>query len=270
MQISIVKEGEPIGKIIKGLGAKNLPATTRAIKIAANTVMSEWVKAVKSAKIIGKKGSSYTSWKNSYIKAIKMEKQTDPLKATISAEGMYVNFVENGIKRFDMKTGFLNGPKARRNAKGEPYNIIFIRKGAPSTARISQMPSNVYTSVKQMDKGEANKRYRVIGVGDKVPLMQATNLKQRVHSSGAARYAGKGKKDKSAGMVKGGSKGHTQYGTFRIVTKNSKGWIFPRIKGAKVFDNLVEKIEPKIKKILQDGIIKDTNAGMEYLKSQGF
>jgi len=263
MQISIIKEGETISKLLNIIGSKNLPALTRSIKIGANTALSGWVKAVRNC-------SSKSGWKDAYIKTINIERQTDPLESTVSAHGMFMNFVEKGVKRFDMKPGILNGPKARRNAKGEPYNIIFIRKGAPGTARISQMSSETYTTVKQMDKGEADKRYRVIGVGDKVPLMQATNLKQRVHSQGAARYEGKGKMDTAAGMVKAGSKGQTQYGTFRIVTKNSTGWIFPGVAASPVHSKLDESLNPVIKKILQKGLMQDLESGMNYLKEQGF
>jgi len=262
MRMSIIKKGEPLDKLIKLIGSKRLPGVMRAVKISANTVMSEWVKAVREC-------SSKEGFKAQYIKSINIDRQVNVMEATVSAGGMFVNFVESGIRRFDMKPGLLAGPKARVNAKGEPYNIIFMRKGTPGTARLSQMPRNVYTAVKEMDKGEVQKRYRVIGVGDKAPLVQSTNLKQRIHSRGAATYGG-GKKDIYKGMVKTGSPGHTAYGTFRIVSKNSKGWIHPGVPAAPVFDKLSARLEPQIKKILQRGLIQDIEAGVNFLKERGY
>ena len=69
-------------------------------------------------------------------------------------------------------------------------------------------------------------------------------------------------------MVKVGSARHTQYGTFRVVTKDSPGWQFPGVPPAKVFESISRKLEPKVKKLLQEGLALDLREGFKFAKSK--
>ena len=68
--------------------------------------------------------------------------------------------------------------------------------------------------------------------------------------------------------MKSGSKDHSQYVTFRVVSKNSTGWINPGSPKVNIFNTVVRKVKPGITKIMNDGIKLDTEAGFEYLNGK--
>jgi len=253
MKIFIIKRGEALGKLINLIGAENLPGLTRSIKIAANETLREWVKMVDSS-------SSKEGWKKKYRDSINIDAQENPLEVSVSASGMFVNFVEDGVKRFDMKIGLLNGPKVRFNDKGEPYNIVFFRKGVPTSTRVNPMPKPIYKMAKKLGKSDIMKRYRVVGIGDE---------KRKLYTK-ADKLKGKSRDDIYGGLLKTGSPGHSVYGTFRIVSKRSVGWIYPGVPASPVYSKLEMVLQPKIKRILKEGLLEDIKAGVDFLKEKGY
>jgi len=252
MRVFIAHNGDVMGQLLNVLGKKRLPGVNAAIKKAANLTKREWAKDIKHA-------NSKQGWKNAYRRGLKITRE-GPMEATISVMGSsankFANFVESGVKRWDIKWALLNGPKARRDSKGRPYNIVFFRKGTPGSTK-APMPEEVYSQVKNIDKGDVKRRYRVIGVKPTSP--------EKVYTGGVARL--QGRDDQYSGLMKTGSERHTAYGTFRIVTINSKGWIYPGVPAAPVFQKMSQRIQPEIKKILQEGLMIDVEAGNEYLKA---
>jgi hypothetical protein len=249
MTIYAVEEGNQIGKLLRLLGSSSFPGLTNAIKISANMIQKEWIDTIQ--KSTAKKG-----WKSEYIRAIHINFENE-LNAEVYADenNKYVNFIEDGIKRFDMKPGLINGPKSRQGKNGR-YNIVFFRKGVPGTQHIQSMAQTTYTKVKKMSKDDVIRRYKTVGIGEKIQLKTKT-VKKRVKTK-----TSKG----PGGLQKIGSRGHSQYGTFRVVSQQSSGWIYPGVPAIKIFSLVSRKVKPTVKKIMQDGLILDIKSGLEYLK----
>jgi hypothetical protein len=247
MNIFIVENASHIDKILKLLGSQSFPGLVNSIKIAANTVQKDWINEIKNSKI--KEG-----WKKEYINAIRINYEDD-LNVEIYADedNKFVNFAEEGIKRFDMKPGLINGPHSRQGKNGR-YNIVFFRKGVPGTQHIQNMAQTTYKKIQKLSKEDIIKRYKTMGIGN---IIQMKTKKVKARS-----------KTKTSGfdIQKIGSRNHTQYGNFRVVTQRSVGWIYPGIQGIKVFSIVSRKIQSKVKKILQDGLTLDLKSGLEYME----
>ena len=265
MRVFVTSQGSALAGLINLLGKKHMPGLQNAVQVATNKVLKAWVTGVKES-------GSKEGWKREYIKSINIDRDTAPLESSVSASGMFMNFVEEGVKRFDMKPGLLNGPKARMGENG-PYNIVFFRKGVPASKTITPMPRSIYQLAQKLDKGEVDKRYRVIGIGGAGPFTTA-NLKSKIYKTETARLGSTPKKhwkkgkDIYKGLVKTGSAKHTVYGTFRVVTKNSTGWIHPGVPASPVFKSITNKMQPEIKKILQEGLSQDILSGLKHLKGK--
>lgn len=256
MRVFILEQQSGIAKLINILGEKGFPSLVNSIKMAANEVMREWINQVKNS-------NTKSGFKRRYIESINLDRENKPLEASVSAKGKFVNFVETGIKRFDMKPGLTQGPHSRVSNKGIRYNIIFMRKGTPGAQHISNMSREMYTTVKKLDKEDIKRRFRTIGIGNKVDF-ESGSYSRKIYSSKYGRYENKGKKDVYGGMVKAGSPRHTQYGVFRVVSENSQGWIYPGIPASPVFSRMSMKMIPIVKSMMQDGLTKDLQTGLEY------
>lgn len=171
------------------------------------------------------------------------------------------SFVAAGIVVHN--SGLLQGPHSRVSDKGIRYNIIFMRKGTPGAQHISNMSREMYTTVKKLDKEDIKRRFRTIGIGNKVDF-ESGSYSRKIYSSKYGRLESKGKKDIYGGMVKAGSPRHTQYGVFRVVSENSHGWIYPGIPPSPVFSKMSMKMIPIVKSMMQEGLMKDLQTGLEY------
>jgi len=269
MNVSIVPKGSSIGRIISLLGSGYFPNLVKSIKHAANMVQKEWILKLNAS-------SAKAGWKRRYAEAINIESSNNPLSATVSAEGRYVAFVEKGIARRDMKPALLSGPKARQGKNG-PYNIIFFRKGVPTTQTMPTMPKNVYQSMRELNSVNPSLSYRTIGIGAPMRMkgdsadirtqkVRASSLLKRIHSKGTPKLESEEDVGEFEGLMKMGAKGHSQYGTFRVVSKKSKGWIYPGVPKVSVFEPMANSVTPKVKEILQQGLAKDLKQGAEYLE----
>lgn len=251
MEIFIIKKEDQMEKLLNLLGSSYFPGLTNSIKISANMVKRKWIESVKKAKT--KEG-----WKIKYINSININFENE-LNVEVYADenNKFVNFVETGIKRFDMKDppkgkGLLNGPNSRQGKNGR-YNIVFFQKGVPGTQHIQTMgddePSSqaIYKKINQLSKSDIVKRYKTIGISKKIQMKSKT-VKKRIKTK-----TSKG----PGGLQKIGSPRHTQYGTFRVVTKDSPGWIYPGVPEAKVFSLVARTMKSKVKQIMKEGLILD-------------
>lgn len=240
MEFYIV-EDEKVRKFLKLMGSSKLPATSRAVRVAANTIQTTWIKTIQ-------KSNAKEGWKPSYIKAVGID-YDGGLEAEVSAEkNKFVNFIENGVKRFDMKPGIINGPKSRLGKNGR-YNIIFMRKKTPGSRGANLMTVQQYKEVKQLSKKETARRYNVIGIGGDLQLKTKTVKKRQMSKAGDY-----------AGLKKIGGENHTRYGTFRIVSEKSTGWIYPGSPKVNIYEMTGREVKPKIKEILQKGFMTDLTA----------
>lgn len=250
MNIHIVEKGNGIEKLINLLGSNYFPGLQNAIKVSANMIQKEWINEIEKSKT--KEG-----WKKEYIRSIEVNFEDDMTAEVFADENnKFVKFVEDGIRRFDMKPGLINGPKSRMGKRGR-YNIVFFRKGVPGTQHMQTMSQSTYKKVDKLSKQDIVKRYNVMGMGDKVQLKTKT-VKARKRNK-----TSKG----PGGLQKMGSRGHSSFGTFRVVSQNSTGWIYPGVAGTKVYSIVGRSVKSKVKKILQEGLKLDLRSGTEYLKT---
>ena len=230
------------------------PGVINGIQRATNYVKKEWIETLNAQQ--EKKG-----WCREYAKTIETELQNNGMVGIVEADdkNMYVNFVEKGIPRFDMKKGLLSGKNAAKH--GGKFAIVPFQRGTPSAQHLSAMPIRIYEQVKKIDKRDIARRYRTIGIGANLNA----STKKRIHSKGFGLKRAS-KKSIYEGMLKVGSVGHTSYMTFRIVSKKSIGWIYPGSIPIKIFDTVEKKVEPYVKKFMEEGLKSDTDAGLQYLE----
>lgn len=147
----------------------------------------------------------------------------------------FVEHVEKGIEQWSIKDALLKGKAARRNQSlyGRTFVIVPFRYRVPgrmrptSSAFAGIMPVDVYKKAKQGEK--ISKDYGHL-----------------------------------AGLTKVSEGVHSQYMTFRMVTPDSKGWVYPKKAPQKVF----EKVQKKIDKMVEGTIVNFINGFLKDIKKE--
>jgi hypothetical protein len=208
----------------------------------SNYVLRTWSTMIMSS-------NAKDGWKKRYSNSLRIDFK-NRFNYEISTNDMFAGFVENGIKRWDMKNppnggGLLNGSRTKHNKKGEPYNIVMFQKGTPLSQGLDAMPGVVYESAKKLSYG--------------------SSLKNIVNASSSGGEKGKNtnnKKSNYSGLTKLGQSGHTSYGSFRVITKKSLGWIYPSIAPTPIYSRVVEVVSKKQKEIFFQSM---TDVGLQSL-----
>lgn len=242
MTIFITNPFPGIGEAVKSYGAQFFHNLSAAVKIAANETLREWIKKVKES-------HSKEGWKRKYIDSIRIEPGPGDLEATVGAGGMYARLVENGRKRWSIKEALLKNAK-HRDENGQPYAIVFMRKGTPDAQHIKPMPEEVHRMVSKIDFNSSLRKIGTFGMTEE----EIKKGKERGWKSGLYE-----------GLTRVGRKHHEQYGTFRVVTKKSQGWIYPTVPKSPVFEQTMSRMAPRIKTIMQKGVVKDLEEGLSHL-----
>lgn len=156
-----------------------------------------------------------------------------------------VNYLEDGFSSFDMKPGFLNGPKAKVTPKGTRYNTIPFTHHPYSETELKpeqmQLRQNLRDVIKSHNLG------RIIKDGAGKPLQGVV-----------ARLSGKDLAQNLQGLVKiqktYEKKTESYYMTFRRVSDNTDAskWIHPGYKGANIFPDLERWTDVQIERILNE------------------
>jgi len=130
---------------------------------------------------------------------------------------------------------------------------VFMQKGTPGAQHIAPMPEEVHRMVSKIDFNSSLNQIGTFGMTSE----QISKMKNRKWKTGLYE-----------GLTKVGRKGHEGYGTFRVVTQNSKGWMFPGVPASPVFKTMAATMGPRIKSILHEGIMRDLEEGLDYLRSK--
>ena len=242
--LHLTSASSDIGKLIRVLGEKRLPMLTDSLMRAANFVQAEWARSIM-------KSSAKEGWKSQYVDSITIEK-TKNLEVDIFTDSRYATWTEDGIKRFDMKPGILKGKKFAR---------IPFRHFAPGSDRRSTMSKVVYDSVKNLKAGQklSGGDWHNIGRYSRIITVKG-KLKQKDMAET--------KSGKYEGMIKTGAKGHSQYMTFRTVSRNSVGWIYPGVPGVRVFSKLKNRLDMEVKRMMSEGLMQDIQSGVDFIASR--
>lgn len=171
---------------------------------------------------------SHKGWASKYAKSINVVR-SGPAALTIMASGMFTNFVENGIERWDM---------TKTIPPGKDFRIVAFQHFNPKALQRAAMPPEVYERVRGLAKGKSLKG---------IPMKAAEVAKGYT----ASIYEG---------MKKFGAAGHSQYKTFRVMRRREdlvkqgkeKGgdigqaitskWFYPKIEKEPVFPKIVREV----------------------------
>jgi hypothetical protein len=248
-ELRLTQDNKAFSRIIRKIRPENFRLFSEFfLQSLTNDIAETWRKKVKES-------SAKEGWKQKYANSIQIN-QTSPYSTEIFTINKFSFFVEKGVESFDMKQkrgpkgGLLFSPQPKHPERVGKYRIVFMQKGTPEAQHINPMPNIVYTKVKKLPFGKS--------------LVNTVNISSNKNS----KMTSKQKKDLSKGYYEGltklRQKGQTVYGTFRIISKNSRGWIYPKISKVEIFPKIVEMLPQKIKQNEYNVIKK----GLEQLSKE--
>ena len=180
--------------------------------------------------------------RNDYIESIVVNEGDG--YAEIELIGFLPNAVEQGLSPFDMKSGFMKSPKAKKKIGGGWYITIPYRHGIPTTIGDSSgfsksMPSDVYRAVSHLKPMESVRKSSLPSIGVSVrPIIKTDNkvYPEYVHKNDI--YEGMMKINKRSGH-------HSHYITFRRVSdkSDSNSWIHTGISARNLFDRGLQSVD---------------------------
>jgi hypothetical protein len=224
------------------LNEKIVIQAKNSLVTAINYLKMGWIDVVNTR--VRQKG-----WADTYKQSIQVQTIDNGMTGQVWADDQekYVNFIENGIARFDMKNDLLKGRDSR---------VIPMRKGTPGSIHLPAMPDIIYSRIKQAAS------YLTIGINDDKTRLRTKavtiKLKEKIEGMTLAeKFKMVSKKWKSGqyeGLTKTNYKGQTAYVTFRIVTKNSMGWRYPGSTPYHIYDQVGETILPRAVQMFQNGL----------------
>ncbi len=206
--------------------------------ILANEIRKEWITNIAQS-------SAPSKWKSRYISTIRTE-GSFPYIEILGGDDSFNNsggigasvLIEEGAKPFDMKIGLLNSPKAKVGKNGKKYITVPFRHGTPGTSGFnSVMPTSLYQKIKSMPFGSVLKTGKIEG-------QDLSQYGKKTHW----------KSGKFQGLTKVGREGHTGYYTFRRVSEDSSGWIYPGQPAHKIFPGIINIMNNQIKIHVTDAL----------------
>lgn len=176
----------------------------------------------------------------------------------------FAKVVEEGREPYPIWRGMAKSPRLRRGKNG-PYMIVAFRHGM---AQVEQHGlGDQFSKLKSYQKvgertgvnadGHSVQRnvysFSSEGFGKKIGLSAATHPALPGHKSHIMDGL-----TKTSQPTKGGG-AHNSAITFRIITANSKGWIFPRISAQNVRKQVIDKMvgDPRFLEIIRQGVAAD-------------
>jgi hypothetical protein len=231
------------------IDAAILPELNKAVFVVAKQVHTDWIAAVRRAKL-------WSGEKVSYEASIKME-PTGPFSALVWSDYKYAEEIENGRPPRDLKRMLNTSLKVRQTKTGKRYLIIPFRHNTPgSDALAAAMPKDVYALARQLAPSSVVGRgTRVSGTGAfdiktqkqiTVPTRKyvwggslPSSSERKLPTRGGDRYAGMYRFDTSSG-----GKRDSKYFTFRVMAEGSPGWIVPAQPGQYLAKKVADEIQP--------------------------
>lgn len=141
---------------------------------------------------------------------------------------MYAMMMEKGMKSFDIKTALLNSEKAKEGPGGVRYITIPFPVSTPRQK--GQGNSKSSFGGREM----SSEVHKIVKSGGKVP--RGTTTSAGLDISGLTRYNTRQR--------------HSQYGIFRRVSDNSKGWIHPGVSPTPVFPSVSQEVNKKVGEVV--------------------
>lgn len=141
---------------------------------------------------------------------------------------MFVKMVEEGMKSFSIKDGLLASDKAKTGPDGIKYIVVPFPVATPK--------ATTSKSASQFGGREMTKEmYDIVRSGGR---LKSGTLKTGEDVSGLTRYNTR--------------QLHSQYGIFRRVSENSKGWQHPGVAPSPVFPGVKAQVDKRIHEIVSE------------------
>jgi hypothetical protein len=232
--------------------AKVFPLLNQAVREVAEVVASNWVDAVKDAKL-------WQGEKNAYIASIKSQ-ETGPFSALVWSDYKYAEEIEQGRPPRDLKRMLNTSLKVRTSQKGNRFLIIPFQHNTPGhNATGKAMPDEIYAIAGKLTPSSIiGETRRLSGTGAyDIKSRKRLTVNQNIYKWGGSlsgdsipnRFAGMRRFDTSAGGAK-----RSTYLTFRVMSEKSNGWIVPAKPGLFLAKAVAEAMQPKAEKAFQEAI----------------
>ncbi|EBO9898491.1 hypothetical protein EF72_21375 [Salmonella enterica] len=253
-----------------------LPSVHKAVDAIGKQVAAKWVEEVYKARL-------WSGEKDAYAQSISW-KMTGDFEGVVVADYKWARQIEDGRPARDLKRMLGTSLKVRRTEKGNRFLVIPFRQN------VGKMPPELYAQAKAMApskvtgmgerrSGEITRLQPKFGMHpasastqNKNPFLTNLSTKQaQTVAKAQIAWGGRIKPDQLpagasknyAGMVRfdtsSGKQKSSQYLTFRIMSDKSKGWIVPAQPGQKIARRVVDQIQPKAAKFLEQATLLDIN-----------
>jgi hypothetical protein len=246
-----------------------LPATSAALKEAADTIRDVWAGYVTGAKDIGIE--PLKNPQGGLARTIHSRK-TGPLHHEVYSDSNIMGYLIDGTSEVDMKETHTKGPRSRVSKKGVPYLIVPFRWGTPKTVGFRNvLPVAIYDIVKKTKfkrslvaqtthnepnaKGEAVERWDYEKWGNRLNMKQIIeaddgemDINQMFNMRGMVSMDTSSKNKKYSG-----------YYTFRVISRESPAgsWIKPATQGRPITQGVVNASQKEVNKIMDAAFKRD-------------
>lgn len=258
------------------------PAVLERLNDLAKMYQETWIRYANGAPIPGCPRVIHS--RGDYARSIQVNLTNDVVKVIYTNYPAH-KYIEEGHGEIDLKPGLLSGPKARINAKGEPYNIVHFRHGITGTAPSNKpMPINVYNIVKKFEQSKVTGTFKDVqgvtrrtyswkdrlsatkGGAPETKHLSASMVKKLEQKYGkpvsdtytwkAGKHAGMVRMQANTTRAKSSS-----YITFRVVSIHSdpSSWIVPALPPAPIRQAVVDTMRPITDKAIADAFEEDVS-----------
>lgn len=182
--------------------------------------------------------NSGSGWGQKYANAVKAEVTGNIGKVWIDEDMqdknsnkpniMFVKMVEEGMKSFSIKEGLLASDKAKVSSTGIRYIIV------PFPVRAPAKPGQGKPARKFGGREMTEEAHKIVTGGGKF----SGKLKSGQEVSGLTQYVTRQR--------------HSQFGMFRMVTENSKGWQHPGRGPSPVFPSVLQEVDKQVNAVISE------------------
>jgi len=183
-----------------------------------------------------------SGWGKKYAKAIMSSIEGDKAEVYLDPDSidkssgkeniMFAMMVEKGVRSWSIKDALMKSDKAKISKDGVRYIVVPFPVAIPRREGQGTMQS-------KFGKREmTNEIYKLVKSGQSVKGMTIKAGVRDVDISGLSRYTTRQR--------------HSQYGIFRVVTQNSKGWQYPGVSPRPVFDKVKREIDKEVSRVMTE------------------
>lgn len=219
---------EQFAKIVNEIN-ESLPGV---IGVLAQGMSEHWKAEARSA----------GGWGNKYAKAITYKVIGTTAEIYIDEDlidpeskkpyNMFAMMMEKGVKSWSIKDALMKSKKAKISSAGIRYIVIPFPVATPRKKSQGKMQN-------KFGKREmTNAMYAIVKSGGRLKTGTLSVRGKEIDVSGLTQYQTK--------------KYHSQYGIFRVVTQDSKGWQYPSVLPEPVYPSVLKEVNLQIQRMLTE------------------